>query len=190
MLALSVLMLAAATPAASTGDPCAGFDAEASRPTPAARAVTASDLVTIADIGRANAHDSESPFGVSPDGRWIAFVVRRANPLANQYCQRLLVAPVLGPGPPREVDRGGEFSRCRLDAMPWRSNPTGSAPQASDKGVPPHKRKRSLAARGPLSPGTAAGPASASGVPPQGARAGRGAAANRSGCRSLAHAQC
>ena len=111
MLGMSVLMLAAATHAATTGDPCAGFDAEASRPSPAARPVTAGDLATIADIGRANAHDSESPFGVSPDGRWIAFVVRRANPPANQYCQRLLVAPVHGSGAPREVDRGGEFIR-------------------------------------------------------------------------------
>lgn len=111
MLAMSVFMLAAVTPAASTRDPCAGFDAEASRPSPAARAVTASDLATISDIGRANAHDSESPFGVSPDGQWIAFVVRRANPLANRYCQRLLVAPVHGSGPPREVDRGGAFIR-------------------------------------------------------------------------------
>ncbi len=111
MLASFVLTLAAAAPAAAAADPCLLFDAETSRSSPNGGPVSASDLATIADIGRANAHDSESPFGLSPDGRWIAFVVRRANPGANRYCQRLLIAPVGGPGTARELDRGGDLLR-------------------------------------------------------------------------------
>ncbi len=111
MLALTAsAALAAQDPLAS--DPCAAFAANRASSAAASRPVTPDDLATIADIGQANAHDvASSPFGVSPDGQSIAFVVRRANPETNSYCQRLLVASLTHSRPVREMDRGGEFVR-------------------------------------------------------------------------------
>lgn len=94
----------------STADPCRRFE----QPSPhgeAPRPVSDFDLATIADIGRADPHDSPSPFGLSPDGRWIAFLVRRGNPETNNYCQRLMLAPLDGAGDARELDRGGDLIR-------------------------------------------------------------------------------
>lgn len=112
MVVLAVTMsaaLAAQAPLAS--DPCAAFAADAEIGEPG-RPVSVRDLATIADIGQANAHDvANPPFGVSPDGRSIAFVVRRANPDTNSYCHRLLVMSLQHAGAPRELDRGGEFIR-------------------------------------------------------------------------------
>ena len=112
MVVLAVTMsaaLAAQGPLAS--DPCAAFAADAKISEPD-RPVSVRDLATIADIGQASPHDvASSPFGVSPDGRLLAFVVRRANPETNSYCQRLLVTSLQHPGAARELDRGGEFIR-------------------------------------------------------------------------------
>jgi dipeptidyl aminopeptidase/acylaminoacyl peptidase len=93
-------------------DPCVRFDAEAP---PASRPVEIRDLAQLADIGRSEPSPSPSPFGVSPDNRQIAFVVRRGNPDANGYCQRLLVMPLDASAPPVERDRGGEFIRDTFD---------------------------------------------------------------------------
>lgn len=111
MLTLTAsVALAAHDPLAS--DPCAAFAADRSIGADAPRPINVDDLATIADIGQANAHDvASSPFGVSPDGQSIAFVVRRANPATNSYCQRLLVVSLARPQFVRELDRGGEFIR-------------------------------------------------------------------------------
>lgn len=95
-------------------DPCARFDA-AKEQSSVRRKVTAIDLVELADIGRSDPQESESPFGISPDGRYIAFLVRRGNAQENGYCQQLLVLPVKGGENTREVDRGGEFIRSDTD---------------------------------------------------------------------------
>src|SRR3546814_2242095 len=82
--------------------PCTAF-ADDSPHGEAGRPVGVRDLATIADIGQASPRDlPSSPFGVSPDGRSIAFVVRRANPETNSYCQRLLVTSLQHPGAARE----------------------------------------------------------------------------------------
>jgi len=92
------------------GDPCAPFDtpADAVR---SPRVLTACELAQIADIGRSDSNESASPFGISPDGERIAFLVRRANVDANAYCQRLLVTSMDGGGQVEELDRGGAFIR-------------------------------------------------------------------------------
>lgn len=99
-----------------TADPCPKFDAAEGIASP--RPVTNRDLAEIADIGRSDPNDSPSPFGVSPDGKRIAFIVRRGNPDANGYCQRLLVMPLDASAAPVEHDRGGEFIR---DSYPLRN---------------------------------------------------------------------
>lgn len=97
--------------AATTTDPCASF-AEPTSPDLAARTVGIDDLVSIADIGSAIGEHNTRSIGISPAGDRIAFVVKRANADANAYCQRLLVVPSTGTGPPVELARGGAFLRA------------------------------------------------------------------------------
>lgn len=120
MLPGAALLLAQAvlpghsTPEVSAVDPCLLFEAEALGPGRGqGNELTSSDLATLADIGRSDPNESASPFGVSPDGKSIAFLVRRANPQANAFCQKLMVASLAREGaPPREIDRGGAFIRA------------------------------------------------------------------------------
>lgn len=109
ILSASTVVPTAALPA-MTADPCAVFDKSSSHED-AKRPIEAADLVALADIGKSDPGPSDSPFGISPDGKSIAFLVRRANANENEYCQRLLVAPVDGAGDARELDRGGKLIR-------------------------------------------------------------------------------
>lgn len=95
-------------------DPCVSLDAETgTSSTGEGRRLTSRDLANLADIGRSDPNESASPFGVSPDGKQIAFLVRLANPKANAFCQKLMVASLARDGAPsREVDRGGAFIRA------------------------------------------------------------------------------
>lgn len=97
----------------AVSDPCTHFDRAA--PITTSRPVTPRDLAEMADIGRSDPSDPVSPFGISPDGKQIAFVIRRGNPDANAYCQRLMVMPLDASAPPVERDRGGEFIREVFD---------------------------------------------------------------------------
>lgn len=77
------------------------------------RDITAADLLGLRDLGFPDAAVSEqTPFGVAPGGRSLAFVVNRADVATNSYCRALVVLPLDG-GPPRIVDRGGEFLQLR-----------------------------------------------------------------------------
>jgi dipeptidyl aminopeptidase/acylaminoacyl peptidase len=115
MVMLAAALLAVVTAARPTehpvADPCAMFSTAARDVGFVRRRITARDLVTIGDIGRADPYDSQSPFEISPDGKEIAFVVRRANPDTNSYCQQMIVAPMTGSGEGRIIDSGGEFIR-------------------------------------------------------------------------------
>ncbi|KUO56541.1 MAG: hypothetical protein APF78_09440 [Sphingomonadales bacterium BRH_c3] len=93
-------------------DPCALFGVPADQTPGTVRPISAMDLVRIADIGRSDPNPSASPFAVSPDGKDIAFLVRRANPQVNAFCQQLVIAPMNGLGEEREIARGGEFIRA------------------------------------------------------------------------------
>ena len=114
-LALSLAAVQALLPGAEhpapAADPCALFERPADQTPGAVRQISAMDLVQIADIGRSGPNPSASPFAVSPDGKDIAFLVRRANPQVNAFCQQLVVAPMDGSGEEREIARGGEFIR-------------------------------------------------------------------------------
>lgn len=114
LLLAQAVLSGPATPATSAVDPCLLFEAEALGPGRDQESeLTSSDLATLADIGRSDPNESASPFGVSPDGKHIAFLVRRANPQANAFCQKLMVASLAREGaPPREIDRGGAFIRA------------------------------------------------------------------------------
>jgi len=80
--------------------------------------VTARDLVTLADLGPDAPDPGEGHiFSISPDGRWIALQVRKADPDANGFCQALVVLPADGSGPVRILDRGGELILSRSDML-------------------------------------------------------------------------
>lgn len=108
VLPLPAPSLSASRPAV---DPCLGLERQNASVPATLRPVTALDQATLVDIGRSDPYDSPSPFGISPDGTQIAFVVRRGNPAANAFCQKLVTMPLAGKGGLRELDRGGTFIR-------------------------------------------------------------------------------
>ncbi|MEW4468973.1 Atxe2 family lasso peptide isopeptidase [Parasphingorhabdus sp. JC815] len=109
LLATTIVPTAVVPP--SSIDPCAKFDHFTDRNL-SYRRINATDLVELSDIGRSDSNESASPFSISPNGKSIAFLLRRANAQENQYCQRLMVAQMDGKGEPREIDRGGKFIRA------------------------------------------------------------------------------
>jgi len=71
--------------------------------------ITARSLVALLDFGPAdNSVGGDAPFSVSPDGRWAAMAMRRADPETDSYCIGIMLVPLDG-GPPRLADLGGEF---------------------------------------------------------------------------------
>lgn len=89
--ALAGLVLAggAATCAHSAG--CAVFGTMESR-TVAGSPITVGSLVSLREFGRGdNGSDQGPAFGMSPDRRHIALVVRRADPAHNRFCQALVI---------------------------------------------------------------------------------------------------
>jgi hypothetical protein len=76
------------------------------------RALSADDLLRLREIGMPDiALPGPSPLAASPDGRQVAFVLRRADPLRNATCHALVVADLSGARAPRVVDQGGELIR-------------------------------------------------------------------------------
>jgi dipeptidyl aminopeptidase/acylaminoacyl peptidase len=107
-------------------DPCIRFEQRATA-SDVPRVLTIDDLVELVDIGVSNPHDPESPFGISPDGKSIAFVERRANAHENRYCQRLVVTRSDGSGGAKELDRGGDFIRKDFAFLGFASLMSGGA---------------------------------------------------------------
>lgn len=70
-------------------------------------AVTAESLALLRDFGQGDNGSYQGPgFGVSPDGRRIALVVRRADTDGNRYCQALVIARRTGGARPRILPLG------------------------------------------------------------------------------------
>lgn len=71
--------------------------------------IIARSLVELLDFGPAdNSVGGDAPFSVSPDGRWAAMAMRRADPDTDSYCIGILLVPLDGEAP-RLADMGGEF---------------------------------------------------------------------------------
>ena len=107
LLALTPTSGMAQAAADKSADACAGVVASPSAQGPA-RAVSAQDLVRLRDVGFNTGYARKSPIGVAPDRRRISYVITRADPDANAYCQALVVQD-LGSRAPQVVDTGGEF---------------------------------------------------------------------------------
>lgn len=92
------------------------------------RALIAEDLARLRDIGPVDTPSEDRRIlALSPDGKHLAFQLRRANPEGNAYCLAMVVADVTGSQPVRIVDRGGEFIRTMLDLRTQAGSPTGIA---------------------------------------------------------------
>lgn len=108
-----VLAPAAPSRAASL---CAGLLPAPNPISSARRSITTDDLVTLREIGSPDpAVAGPSPLAASPDGRHLAFVLRRGDPGRNTTCHALVVLDLTGEALARVVDAGGEI--IRIDDM-------------------------------------------------------------------------
>lgn len=55
-------------------------------------------------------NENDAPFSISPDGRNVALLLRRAEPDGNAFCQSLVVIDIAS-GKARVIDRGGTMLR-------------------------------------------------------------------------------
>ena len=109
-LAMTAIGAALALAAPARAD-CSGWDPLAVTNGGKARSMAARDLIELVGFGRPDAEplDETAPFGLSPDGRYLATVLMRADLAANGYCQALVLLDLSGRTGPRILDTGGEF---------------------------------------------------------------------------------
>jgi dipeptidyl aminopeptidase/acylaminoacyl peptidase len=132
------IALAVAGPAPATA-PCPDLLPPPDETLQAIRDVEAEDLVRLRDIGQPTDRiDLESPLAVSPDGKRIVFVIRRADPARNAYCQGLVLLDRLDPKHPRLLDTGGDIIAERYPlfghALPESGVPAVIVPRWSPDG--------------------------------------------------------
>jgi dipeptidyl aminopeptidase/acylaminoacyl peptidase len=91
-----------------------------------ARPLIIRDLATLRDIGPTFHEDPRKQiFSVSPDGRWVAFQMHRADPDNNRYCVGIFVLPLNMSAAPREVDVSDELPLVTLRRPDRAASPTG-----------------------------------------------------------------
>ena len=73
------------------------------------RQISVNDLVRLRDIGQNAPAEPTSPIALSPDGRSVAFQLRRLEPTTNQVCLGMYVLNIAGTPHLINVDRGGDF---------------------------------------------------------------------------------
>lgn len=106
----ALLVLASAAAAAPVAAACADPLPPSSAALAPIRVVSPRDLAMLRDIGYPDAGvDFGSPLALSPDGRWVAFVLARGQPDDNLVCRALVLIASDGRAPPRVIDRGGEL---------------------------------------------------------------------------------
>jgi hypothetical protein len=89
---------------------------------------TSSDLVRLRDFGGPEAGlQGEPPFSLSPDGRFAAMVLRRADPAKDSYCIGVAIVALDGSHAARLVDVGGEFIVNLSDIRSIPDVPVGNA---------------------------------------------------------------
>lgn len=126
-LACAAALLAWPGAACATDLACADLLPKAAAPSPT-RALVPEDLVRLRDIGPVDPSSIDARlFTLSPDGKRVAFQLRRADPDANSYCLAMVVLDLRDGTPPRIVDAGGELLRVRYDSRGRAGVPTGIA---------------------------------------------------------------
>jgi dipeptidyl aminopeptidase/acylaminoacyl peptidase len=90
------------------------------------RPLVPEDLVRLRDIGPPDAESFSAPFfAISPDGRQVAFQLRRADPDHNAYCLAMVLLDLAPGARPRIVDEGGNLILLKIDASGTADFPTG-----------------------------------------------------------------
>lgn len=90
---------------------CARLDPADRDPGGALRTVEAEDLIGLRDIGPVvSADPTLRILSISPDGRKVAFQLRRADLVTNSYCMGMVVVDLVS-RQYRFVDRGGDLTR-------------------------------------------------------------------------------
>jgi dipeptidyl aminopeptidase/acylaminoacyl peptidase len=113
-VASPIVALAMLAASAAHSAPVCDSDAHAPKTISTRRLIEAGDLIQLRDIGWSGMADA--PLSVSPDGRKIAFIVRRANLAHDDYCFSTVVLD-LAHGPRLHiVDSGGDVI---LNPTPW-----------------------------------------------------------------------
>jgi hypothetical protein len=126
-LACAAALLASPGAACATDLACADLLPKTASPSPA-RALAPEDLVRLRDIGPVDPSSIDARlFTLSPDGKRVAFQLRRADPDANAYCLAMMVLDLQDGTPPRIVDAGGELLRVHYDSRGRAGVPTGIA---------------------------------------------------------------
>ena len=90
-----------------------------------ARSVEPEDLVRLRDFGSTPDFGNRPIFTISPDGTQIAVQLRRADPVANDYCLALVVVDLREKNAPRVIDLGGKLIRWSSDNLGRADVPTG-----------------------------------------------------------------
>lgn len=90
---------------------CADLLPRAVPPAGRQRSIATADLARLRDIGRPDGAllGGMSPLAISPDQARIAFVISRADPVANAYCVGLAVMDLRSGSRPHLLDQGGEM---------------------------------------------------------------------------------
>lgn len=130
--------VAVSAAAAQTADTVCSDLMQASAPiVTAARAVRAEDLVSLRDIGDPSPAFESAGLDISPDGRSIAFPIRRAAPDTNDYCLGVVRLDLAGNGKPILVDSSRQLVREGVDGLGRRTPseyPTTVQPRWSPSG--------------------------------------------------------
>ena len=89
------------------------------------RPITATDLIELRDFGQITASAGREPFTLSPDGRFAALTLRRADSADDTYCVGVMLVPLDGHSASRLVDVGGEVIPSRNDVHGIAGIPSG-----------------------------------------------------------------
>lgn len=111
--ASGALLAAAIVPAAAHARPtpsgCEDLAAVPKAITDRARSLEAEDLIGLTDIGDPSPTFESAGLELSPDGRFVAFPVRRAHAAANSYCLGIMLLDRSNLQTPRLLDRSDEL---------------------------------------------------------------------------------
>ncbi|WP_225011182.1 Atxe2 family lasso peptide isopeptidase [Novosphingobium percolationis] len=83
------------------------------------------DLIRLRDIGSIRDFPESPAFSISPDGKMLAFQIRRADPVTNSFCLGMFVVSISPGAKPRQIDSGGAFIRWTSDILGKADFPSG-----------------------------------------------------------------
>jgi len=101
------------------------------------RTITIDDLLRLRDTGSSSTSNLTAPIlAVSPDGRRLAFQIRRAAANGNNYCLGIVVIDLNEGNKPILVDRGGDFMRISQSMLGITNYPSGYTAVVTPKWSP------------------------------------------------------